>query len=365
MSIKLAAADPLAYYNILESVCRTVMRATAISNSSSKQSNKSKASSSSSSNGLDSSNSSSKHPEACSSSSSKGQRKSRHSKRSSDKAQDHTAGKDGQEKKSIKGDITGSSSSSNRVEGSGIEIGVSHTILDQVGDHRHLRGYIYAKSRSSGRFVVRTWQHYKAYLSAHGSYSKALMKLLLVVVERGLEDGLDEEGEGVLSALMTWLMKSTWDAGLGQYAAAGGDGAGEPAAAAEGVVGVGEEQQQQQQRQEEQAGLGCQAGGGCGGATTAAAAVVKVSHEEQQQQQEQRGEHQVGALRGSLSATSSTVHMLLLLGAARAIVSAGGGGLSWAGWRIVRVVPEPPPPAAALRPAETAIAVGTGVARRA
>ena len=310
------------------------MRGTATSsNSSSTKSDKTKASSN---NGGDSSSSSNKGPGACSrSSSSNGGekctrgKKSGKSKDSSDEAQDHITAKGGLEKKNSKGDIA-CSSSSNRVEDSGIDIGVSRAILAQVEDLLELPGFIYARFRKS--FVLCTWQHYKAYLSAHTSYTKALMKLLLVIVERGLEAGLDEEGEGVLSALMASIMKSTLGAELAQYLAAGGAGAGagEPAAAAEGTVSLGE--QQQEQRVEEQVGLGRQEGVGCGRATTAAGGgivgVGKPQRQQQEQQVQQHGEHQVGAPRESLGVTSSTIHLLLLLGAARAIVSVGRAFLS-------------------------------------
>ena len=196
LSIKLAAADPLAYYNILETVCRTVMRGTATSSSSSSSSIQ------------------------------------------SDKA-----------------------------------------ILTQVEDLLQLPGYIYAKSGK--RFVLRTWPHYKAYLSAHASWNKAVMKLMLMLVGRGLEDDLTEVGERGLSELMTSVMKSTLEAELSQYLA--GVIVGKPPAGTAGMVG---------------------------------------SQEQEEQVKQQRG-HQVGAPGGVLCVMSSTIHMLLLLGAARTIVSVG------------------------------------------
>ena len=64
----------------------------------------------------------------------------------------------------------------------GLQIDIEIGMLDLVGKLPDL-----PVMKQQG--VLCTWQHHKAYLSAHRSWNKALMKLMLMlVVERGLED---------------------------------------------------------------------------------------------------------------------------------------------------------------------------------
>ena len=96
--------------------------------------------------------------------------------------------------------------------------------------------------KSGEQFVLRTWQHYKAYLSAHSSWYKAARKLLLLLVVRGLEVGLTAREKRDFTRILGCPPEAS-DPEEGEKAP-------EHADAAEAVLGSPRERQQQQQQQQ-------------------------------------------------------------------------------------------------------------------
>ena len=189
MRFKLVGADPVAYYNILENACRSAVRGNEGRSSWNKNSEPGSSSS------------------TASSSSSKGQersigklggKKSRNSssRRSRSVSIDENACKGW----GIKGARveTNSSSSSSRAESSEEHNLVWYIFMQVV--KALTAPDIYDKSGE--QFVLRTWQHYKAYLSAYVSWYKASRKLLLLLVEKGLKLGLTAREKYDLTILL-------------------------------------------------------------------------------------------------------------------------------------------------------------------
>ena len=257
LRFKLAAADPVAYYNILESACRVAVRGNESSNSS-WSNNSGPRSSSSSSKGQD-------HIIG-----KLGGKKSRGSS-SVCKAESEAGCKapKGRGRKGARTGANNSSSSNSRAESIG-ERNVSMIIFRQAGKLLDTWG---VSDKSGDQPILRTWQHYKAYLSAHASWNKASIKLLLLLVERGIEFGLTETEEYELAQNMDLLSDSGPDEGVKAL---------EHADAAEAVDGsLGGRQQQQQQMGQAQHQQGGQAQqeeeGGAGTAYRGAAKAVRAA----------------------------------------------------------------------------------------
>ena len=227
LRFKLVAADPVAYYNILESACRSAVRG---QEGSSSHNNSREPGSSSRSSGQGQENSIRKL----------GGKKSKgsgsRSKRSSSVCKAENASK-GIGEKGARVD-TNSNSSSSRAESSE-EHAMVWSIFMQV---LKLLDPPDVVDKSGEQFVLRTWQHYKAYLSAHSSWYKASTKLVPLLVVRGLEVGLTAREKRDF----TRILGSPPEASDPEE----GEKAPEHADAAEAVIGSPRERQQQQQQQQ-------------------------------------------------------------------------------------------------------------------
>ena len=300
---KLAAADPVAYYNILESACRTAARGN--EGSSSSHSNKAGSSTASSSSSRTQQNSVGRP--AGKESRGSGTRRSS----SICKAESRNAPK-GQRWKGARTEAN--STSDSRAENT-VQHNVSHAIFRQASlllDAPRL------SDKSGEHFILRTWQHYKAHLSAKSSLNKACIKLLLPLVERGLEVGLtaNEEREFTQIVRLPPATMSDTDPDKGGKVSEHADAA----EAVDGSLGGRQQQQQggqaQQQQQQE---------------------VGQLQQEEQEQQrleerQQGLGEQQhlagcgkVGVQGCALDgmSTANTMQLLLVLGTARVFVALG------------------------------------------
>ena len=319
MRFKLAAADPVAYYNILESACRTAARgiqggsSSRTNNSWSKTSELSSNSTATSSSQTNNSELSSNSTATSSSSSSGGQtnstgkpggKKDRGSCSSRSSSVCMAENQNASKGRGGKGARTGVSSSSSRAESSG-EHTVTWFVFMQAG---RLLEAPEVFDKLGEQFILRTWQHYKAYLSAHASWNKACVKLMLLLVERGLEVGLTETKEHELTGIMDRLPESMYSAGPGK-----GVKASQHADAVGGSPGGRQQQKQQQCAQVQQ-----QQGG-------------QVQREQQQEgvqvQQQQLasgcGKAGVQGCAPDGMSTGNTIQLLLLLGKARVVVALG------------------------------------------
>ena len=186
------------------------------------------------------------------------------------------------------------------------------------------------------QFILRTWQHYKAYLSAHASWNKACIKLMLLLMERGVEFGLTETGEHELTGIMDRLPVTMHRYSLGprkgvefsQHAdAVGGSRGGCQQQKQQQYVQVQQQQWGQVQPEQQQEGVQAQQ----------QQLGMQAQHEEDQQQQSEQhsplGEQQQlasdcgnrgvqGCAPDGMS-TGNTIQLLLLLGKARIVMALG------------------------------------------